>query len=57
MTEAEIRAGDEMMENIAQGRDLVLEGITLVADERVLASAMETVARREALFERVLWKS
>ena len=57
LTEAEIHAGDEMMESIAQGRDLVLEGITLVADERVLASAMETVARREALLERVLWKS
>ena len=57
VTEAEIRAGDQMMENIAFGRELVLVGATVVADERVLASAIETVARREALLERVLWKS
>ncbi len=56
ITETEIQASDQMMESIAEGRDLVLEGITLLADERVLAFAMEGLARREALLEKILWE-
>lgn len=56
ITEAEVQAGDRMMETIAAGTELVLDGLTVIAEERVLAGAMEIVARREALVESILWR-
>jgi hypothetical protein len=56
VTEAQLKGGDDMMNGIAEGRELVLEGITLVADERVLSFVMESVARRENLVEKLLWQ-
>ena len=56
VSESRLKAGDDLMNGIAEGRELVLEGVTLVADERVLSFVMEAVARRESLLEKLLWQ-